>query len=88
VFDEAQHEVRYRLDRRRAHDVRDGWGFVKLSPRPDGKTLVSYGAVVDPGNALLIAVFGSDLRQHLLDVPKQLKRWVERHRAAARPSAP
>lgn len=77
VVDTAKREIRFRIDRRRPRDVRDGWGFFKVEPRADGRTLVSYGAVVEPGGAVLAAVMGDALRDHVLSIPRRLKRWVE-----------
>ncbi len=77
VVDSAKREIRFRVDRRRPRDVRDGWGFFKVEPRADGRTLVSYGAVVEPGGAVLAAVMGDALRDHVLSIPRRLKRWVE-----------
>lgn len=77
VLDPSKREIRFRVDRRRPRDVRDGWGFFRLEPRADGRTLVSYGAVVEPGNAVLAAVMGDALRDHVLSIPRRLKRWVE-----------
>jgi hypothetical protein len=77
VLDPARREIRFRVDRRRPRDVHDGWGYFKLEPRADGRTLVTYGAVVEPGGAVLAAVMGDALRDHLLNIPRRLKRWVE-----------
>lgn len=77
VLDPAKREIRFRIDRRRAHDVRDGWGFFRLEQRDDGRTLVSYGAVLEPGGAILAAIMGDALRDHVLSIPRRLKRWVE-----------
>lgn len=77
VLDPAKREIRFRIDRRRPRDVHDGWGFFKLEPRADGRTLVSYGAVIEPGGAILAAIVGDALREHVLSIPRRLKRWVE-----------
>jgi len=77
VTDTAKREIRFRVDHRRPHEVRDGWGFFKIEPREDGRTLLSYGVVVEPGGSLLAAVVGDALRDRVLSIPKRLKRWVE-----------
>lgn len=77
VVDPAKKEIRFRIDHRRPHDVRDGWGFFHLDPRDGNRTLVSYGVVVEPGGALLAQLVGDALRDHALSIPRRLKRWVE-----------
>lgn len=77
VIDTPKREIRFRVDHRRPHEVRDGWGFFKIEPREDGRTLVSYGVVVEPGGSLIAAVVGDTLRDRVLAIPRRLKRWVE-----------
>jgi ribosome-associated toxin RatA of RatAB toxin-antitoxin module len=77
VLDNRKREVRFRIDHRRPHEVRDGWGFFKVEPREDGRTLVSYGVVVEPGSSVLAAIVGDELRDRVLSIPRRLKRWVE-----------
>ena len=77
VTDSDKREVRFRIDHRRPHEVRDGWGFFRAEARRDGRTLVSSGAVIEPGSSLLAAVVGDVLRDRVLSIPRRLKRWVE-----------
>jgi len=77
VVDAEKREVRFRVDHRRPHEVRDGWGFFHLEPREGGRTLVSYGVVIDPGSSLFASVVRDAIRDHALTVPRRIKRWVE-----------
>jgi ribosome-associated toxin RatA of RatAB toxin-antitoxin module len=76
VVDPAKREVRFRVDHGRPHEVRDGWGFIHLEPR-EGRTLISYGVVIDPGSSLLAPLVRDTIRDHVLTVPRRIKRWVE-----------
>ncbi|MBI2892947.1 MAG: SRPBCC family protein [Deltaproteobacteria bacterium] len=77
VLAPAKREITFRVDRRRPHGLRDGWGFFNLEPKEGGKTLVSYGVVVDPGSPVVQGLFSRSMREQLLGVPKRLKRWIE-----------
>lgn len=77
VLDPAKREITFRVDPRRPHGLRDGWGFFNLEPKEGGKTLVSYGVVVDPGGPAVQSLFSRSMREQLLSVPKRLKLWIE-----------
>jgi hypothetical protein len=92
AVDERRHEVRFRLDRNHQHVVDDGWGYVKLTPHGDAgaRTLVTFGAVVDPGDDALVQDLLDDrAERRMLGMPRRLKRQVEgeRPRRAAPPPA-
>ena len=42
-----EHEVRFWMDPRRAHDIEDAWGFLRTEALPDGRTLLTYGVLID-----------------------------------------
>jgi carbon monoxide dehydrogenase subunit G len=82
--------VRFWLDPDRPHEVDDAWGFFRVEARSDGRTLLSYGAVVDLGHGFAGLFFKEKIRRHALETPRLLRRWVEEHtpRPAPPPPAP
>jgi len=92
AFDERRHEVRFRLDRSHRHVVDDGWGYVRLAAHgpTSNRTLVTFGAIVDPGDdALMQDLLDDRAERRLLGMPRRLKRQVEAaHPHAAPPLAP
>ncbi len=77
-IDEGRREIEFRLDPSTREHVRDGWGFVHLDAMPDGRTLVTYGAAVNPGNDMIRSLFEEGMEARLLDAPERLKRLIER----------
>jgi len=89
VLDARGRDLRFRVDARRPHDLRDGWGFVHLEPREGGRTLLAYGILFHAGGPLITALAGEAVRDHVLSIPRRFKRWVEgrgRHRYERPPS--
>jgi hypothetical protein len=74
--DPARHEVRFWLDPNRPHAIADAWGFFRYDPLPDGRTLVTYGALVDLGPGLVRELFEERLRSLMLSVPQLMRRYV------------
>jgi hypothetical protein len=67
------HNVRFWLDPRRPHDIEDAWGFLRAVPRPDGRTLVTYGVLIDMGPGLLRDLFEERVRAVALTVPDRVR---------------
>ncbi len=67
------HNVRFWLDPRRPHDIEDAWGFLRAVPRPDGRTLVTYGVLIDMGPGLLRDMFEERVRVAALTVPDRVR---------------
>jgi carbon monoxide dehydrogenase subunit G len=82
-FQPSEREVDFRVARN-GGGLREGWGFFKLESQGDTQTLVSYGAAVDPGASLVRSFFEDRLRQRILELPRGVKRYVERRARAAR----
>ncbi|MBI5162213.1 MAG: SRPBCC family protein [Micrococcales bacterium] len=79
AFDERRHEVRFRLDRNHRHIVDDGWGYVRLAAHgaAGDRTLVTFGAVIDPGDDALVQDMLNDrAERRMLGMPRRLKRHV------------
>ncbi|MEM7135022.1 MAG: SRPBCC family protein [Myxococcota bacterium] len=67
----------FRLDHSQGHELRAGWGFLRVRPMKDGKTLVSFGAMVDIGDGVLVSVIRPAVRKDLLRIPTRFKKYVE-----------
>jgi hypothetical protein len=61
------------MDPRRRHDIEDAWGFMRVEPFGDGRTLVTYGILVDIGPSLLRDLFEERVRALALSVPDRIR---------------
>jgi hypothetical protein len=73
--------VRFWMDPSRPHDIEDAWGFFRAEPMPDGRTLMTYGILIDMGDGLLRDMFEDRVRELALEVPDHV-RSVLLHRVA------
>lgn len=76
-------ELRFWLDQRAAHDVRDVWGFFRVRPFGPGRTLLSVGAAVDLGGGLFRPLFDAKVRRAVLGAVTGIRDFVEPRRLAA-----
>lgn len=65
--------VRFWMDPSRPHDIEDAWGFFRAEPMPDGRTLVTYGILIDMGDGLLRDLFENRVRELALEVPEHVR---------------
>jgi hypothetical protein len=80
-----EREVRFWMEPRRPHDIEDAWGFLRAEPLADGRTLVTFGALIDMGPGLLRDLFESRVRDLALSVPDRVRGLVlERNAIGAR----
>lgn len=63
---------RFWINRRVDNDLDDGWGFIRLTPLPYGKTLVTWAVLFDLGDGLMRSMFESKMQRAALDVPRRL----------------
>ncbi|MFZ5894084.1 MAG: hypothetical protein ACOY0T_23690 [Myxococcota bacterium] len=77
-------ELRFWLDQRAPHDVRDVWGFFRAKPFGPGRTLLSVGAAVDLGPSLLRSLLDSKVRSAVLASVTGIRDFVEPRRLALR----
>lgn len=75
-LDDAAHTLRFRLDRSRAHQIREGRGYLTLTPYR-GDTIVEWGMLVDPGGGLVGQIFGPMLDEWLLLPPRCVRDALE-----------
>lgn len=79
--------VRFWMDPSREHDIEDAWGFFRAEPAGDGRTLVTYGILVDMGDGLLRDMFEPRMQQLALDVPIFVRDVVIQRQAQGRRAA-
>lgn len=70
-------DVTFALDDTRPHDIRAAWGFYSIRPYGNGKTLLSYGAMIDVGDGLIASLVRTNVQEWALKVPWMIKRFVE-----------
>jgi hypothetical protein len=75
--------VRFWLERSYRHDIEDAWGFLRMEPLANGKTVVTYGILVDMGPGLLRDLFEERVRDLALTVPQRVRGLVLAQGAAA-----
>lgn len=79
--------VRFWLDPSRAHDIEDVWGFFRAEPMGDGRTLVTYGILIDMGDGILRDMFEPRVRELALEVPDHVQEVVAERQARGRRAA-
>ncbi len=62
----------FHVDRGADNVIEDGWGFIRLTPLPGGRTLVTYGVVFDLGDSPLRGLFEAKIQRAALDFPRRL----------------
>lgn len=77
TLDSEKRVMMFRLDLSQAHELRAGWGFLRARPWKGGKTLVSFGAMVDIGDGVLVSIIRPAVRRDLLRIPAKFKGYVE-----------
>ena len=69
--------VVFRVDHSQAHDIRAGWGFIRVRPFKGNRTHVSFGALVDIGDGVFVSIIRPAVRRDLLRIPFYFKRHLE-----------
>jgi len=72
-----RHTMVFRVDHSKAHDIRAGWGFIRVRPYKKTKTLVSFGALVDIGDGVFVSVIRPAVRKDMLRIPHHFKKHIE-----------
>lgn len=89
--DAAKRDIAFRMDETRPHDIRAAWGFYTVRPYGQGRTLLMFGVLTDPGDGLFKTVLRPTVQEWALRVPWMVKRFVEgsgRYIYRAKPAAP
>jgi hypothetical protein len=73
----SRNEIRFWLDPSRPHDVDDAWGYFRVEPLSDGRSLLTYAAVVNLGFGVARMFFETRVRDIALGTPGLVKTYVE-----------
>ena len=77
TLDPDGHSMVFRVDHSQDHDIRAGWGFMRVRPFKGNRTLVSFGALVDIGDGIFVSIIRPAVRKNLLRIPFYFKRHLE-----------
>jgi ribosome-associated toxin RatA of RatAB toxin-antitoxin module len=77
TLDPDRNSVVFRVDHSQAHDIRAGWGFIRVRRFKEDRTLVSFGALVDIGDGVFVSIIRPAVRRDLLRIPFYFKRHLE-----------
>jgi len=69
--------AQFRVDTTRPHDIRDGWGFLMVAPYSGGRSMVTFGALVDVGTGFIAGLTRPQIQEWLLRVPSAVRQFVE-----------
>jgi ribosome-associated toxin RatA of RatAB toxin-antitoxin module len=78
TLDPDRRVLMFRVDHSQEHDIRAGWGFMRIRPYKSSRTLVSFGALVDIGDGIFVSIIRPAVRRDLLRIPTYFKRHLER----------
>jgi len=70
-------ELRFWLDSSRPHDISDVFGFFRVEPFADGKSLVTVAAALDLGPGITSLFFGDAVERSVLSTPGRIRSYVE-----------
>jgi len=70
-------EVRFWLDSSRPHDINDVFGFFRVEPFGEGKSLVTVAAALDLGAGLTSLLFSNAVERTVLSTPGRIRDFVE-----------
>jgi hypothetical protein len=75
---QSNEEVRFWLDRSRPHDIDDAWGYFRVEPFDDERTLMTVAVAVDIGSGLVRMLFAGAVQRYIFSTPGLIKRYAER----------
>jgi hypothetical protein len=71
------HAIHFWLDTSRPHDVRDVWGYVRVTPFGRDASLVTLAVALDLGPGLARALFTDGIERIILHAPAKIREFVE-----------
>jgi hypothetical protein len=69
--------IKFWLDPSRPHDVRDVWGYFRVTPFAGGRTLVTVAVALDIGPGLARMLFEDGVERIILRAPDKIRAFVE-----------
>jgi hypothetical protein len=70
-------DITFLLERAPKGAPRAAWGFFSVRPYGRDLTLLSYGVMADPGDGILVGLLRGVVHDWILQVPRQVKKYVE-----------
>ncbi len=67
----------FRLDHTKPSDLRAGWGFFRIRPWKNGRTLLTVSGLVDIGSGILVSIIRPAVKRYLLLIPSVTKGFLE-----------
>lgn len=68
--------VRFWMDERLDADISDVFGYIKVAPFDETRTLVTVGAMIDLGAGMLGMLVEDSVQKSVLNTPKHVSRYV------------
>lgn len=72
-------ELRFWLDPSRPHDIEDVFGFFRVEPFGEGRSLVTVAAALNLGSGVASLFFSKAIERTVLSAPRQIRDYVEPH---------
>jgi carbon monoxide dehydrogenase subunit G len=69
--------VQFRIDAGRDNDVRDGWGYIKVQPYGNGRSMVTWAILADIGSGIAVGLVRGEIRAWILAVPRLLSNYLD-----------
>ena len=80
--------VRFWMDPTMAHDIQDVWGFFRPEELPDGRTLITFGILIDLGDGMLRDLFENQVRElAVVEIPNNVRTVIVERTARGRRAA-
>ncbi|QQR89919.1 MAG: SRPBCC family protein [Myxococcales bacterium] len=76
VTEEDKKELTFQLDTSRPHDIKAAWGFFTVRPWKDGKSILSYGIMLDTGDGFFKSMLREQISNTVLNVPRRIRRYI------------
>lgn len=72
--------VRFWLDPDFPHEIEDCWGYFRVEAFPEGRTLVTYAALLRLEFGVVRMLFSEKIRTYAMNMPLLLRRYLEQSR--------
>jgi hypothetical protein len=80
--------VRFWMDPSRPHDIEDVWGFFRPEPLADGRTLITFGILIDLGDGMLRDLLEDRVRElAVVEIPNNVRTVIEERTARGQRAA-
>jgi hypothetical protein len=79
--------VRFWMDPTLPHDIQDVWGFFRPEQLPDGRTLITFGILIDLGDGMIRDLFEDAVRELALGIPDNVRTVIAERTARGRRAA-